>query len=102
MESRCKWGYDEVGRGERARRRVVVVRLGDASNQEGGVGAPVFADSREISNERAVRADVCVVGGGAAGIALAAELADSPLQVVVLEGGGLTPDPTDEGGYQIL
>ena len=62
----------------------------------------MFADSRQSSNEKALRADVCVVGGGAAGIALAVELADSPLQVVVLEGGGLTPDPTDEGGYQIL
>ncbi|HZO95751.1 MAG TPA: FAD-dependent oxidoreductase [Gaiellaceae bacterium] len=36
----------------------------------------------------AVEADVCVVGGGAAGIAVALGLLDSGLRVVLVEGGG--------------
>jgi choline dehydrogenase-like flavoprotein len=38
-------------------------------------------------------ADVCVVGAGAAGIALALELEDSGLSVLLLESGGTAPDP---------
>lgn len=38
-------------------------------------------------------ADVCVVGAGAAGIALALELEGSGLSVLLLESGGTTPDP---------
>jgi choline dehydrogenase-like flavoprotein len=34
--------------------------------------------------------DVCIVGGGAAGISLATELADSGLQICILESGGLS------------
>jgi choline dehydrogenase-like flavoprotein len=37
--------------------------------------------------------DVCIIGSGPAGIALARELADSPLRVLVLESGGEGPDP---------
>jgi len=36
--------------------------------------------------------DVCVIGAGAAGIALARELGAAPFRVTVLESGGLTPD----------
>lgn len=35
-----------------------------------------------------MRADLCMIGCGAAGIALARELAGSPISVVILEGGG--------------
>jgi choline dehydrogenase-like flavoprotein len=48
-----------------------------------------------------VEADVCVVGGGAAGIALAVELTDSLLKVALVETGG----PHTEGGrpiYQVI
>jgi choline dehydrogenase-like flavoprotein len=40
------------------------------------------ADTREL------RAQVCVVGGGAAGITVATELARNGVSVIVLEGGG--------------
>ena len=40
------------------------------------------ADPREL------RAQVCVVGGGAAGITVATELARNGVSVIVLEGGG--------------
>ena len=48
------------------------------------------------------KADVCIVGGGAAGITLAVELASSALQVVVLEGGGATPEPDGRPIYRVL
>ena len=80
----------------------MVVRLGDASNQEGGAGAPC---SQTVGRARTRRPFGPTCASSAAelpGSHWRWKLADSPLQVVVLEGGGLTPDPTDEGGYQIL
>ncbi len=50
----------------------------------------MFLEARELA-DGAVRPDVCVIGGGAAGIALAVELAGASLRVVLLESGGLTP-----------
>ena len=41
------------------------------------------------------RFDVCIIGAGAAGIAMAVEFAHTDLQVVVLEGGGLGPGDHD-------
>jgi choline dehydrogenase-like flavoprotein len=46
------------------------------------VDARMFADST-------VDCDVCIIGGGAAGISLAVELANTPARVYVLESGGL-------------
>ncbi|WP_193335490.1 GMC oxidoreductase [Devosia beringensis] len=43
--------------------------------------------------------DVCIVGGGAAGITLALTLAERGTNVVLLEGGGLTPDPLTQRLY---
>jgi choline dehydrogenase-like flavoprotein len=37
------------------------------------------------------RTDVCIVGGGAAGLTLAAALADLEIQILVLEAGGSSP-----------
>jgi len=37
------------------------------------------------------RTDVCIVGGGAAGLTLAAALADLKIQILVLEAGGSSP-----------
>jgi choline dehydrogenase-like flavoprotein len=47
----------------------------------------VFAEARAVE-DRVVDSDVCIVGGGAAGITLARELTASRFQVVVLESGG--------------
>jgi choline dehydrogenase-like flavoprotein len=47
-----------------------------------------------------LRADLCIVGAGAAGIALALELADSGLDVVLLESGGLEEDPRTQDLYR--
>ena len=56
-------------------------------------------DDRHIG---VVKADVCIVGGGAAGITLAAELAESELQVVVLETGGVSPTDDSRSVYRVL
>ena len=48
------------------------------------------------------RADVCIVGGGAAGITLAVELATTPLQVILIEEGGEAPDPAARAVYRAV
>jgi choline dehydrogenase-like flavoprotein len=48
----------------------------------------VFADLRELDGGRELAADLCIVGAGAAGIALARRLAGSPLDLLLLESGG--------------
>ena len=49
----------------------------------------VIGDGREIEAGRELEADVCIIGGGAAGIAIAQEFVDRPAHVVLLESGGL-------------
>jgi choline dehydrogenase-like flavoprotein len=48
--------------------------------------------------------DLCIVGSGAAGIAIAVELADSGLDILLLESGGLDPgsatDALSEGSHE--
>lgn len=48
---------------------------------------------------RELKADICIVGAGAAGLALATEFANSDLQVVLLESGGWEPDPRTQALY---
>jgi choline dehydrogenase-like flavoprotein len=48
-----------------------------------------FHDARRLGPGTVIRCDLCVVGAGAAGIALALELAGHPLRVAMLESGGL-------------
>ncbi|MSO78150.1 MAG: GMC family oxidoreductase [Acidimicrobiia bacterium] len=45
-------------------------------------------DANKVPRGTTVRTDVCIVGGGAAGITLARELAGGPHDVVLLESGG--------------
>jgi choline dehydrogenase-like flavoprotein len=47
----------------------------------------MIADADSIDNGTCLRADVCVVGGGAAGIALALSLTGQGLEVILLEAG---------------
>jgi choline dehydrogenase-like flavoprotein len=60
------------------------------------------ASRRDLSAESTVSADVCIVGGGAAGISLARELIDSPLEVILLESGGLLPAPEGDHAYEVV
>ena len=48
----------------------------------------MLIDARELPQDYSIAGDICVVGAGAAGITLALELADTNLQVCLLEGGG--------------
>lgn len=45
-------------------------------------------DARDLPDGGTLNADVCIVGAGAAGIALALELVDSGMEVLLLESGG--------------
>jgi choline dehydrogenase-like flavoprotein len=54
----------------------------------------MFHDARKLTDGQVVRADLCIVGGGPAGITIAKELADSSLDVCLLESGG--PDEDDK------
>jgi choline dehydrogenase-like flavoprotein len=45
-------------------------------------------------------ADLCIIGAGAAGIALAREFIGTSWSVIVLEGGGLTLEPKNQDTYK--
>ncbi len=51
--------------------------------------AGVIEDLRAYPHEATVTADICLIGAGAAGITIARELAKGPLQVCLVEGGGM-------------
>ena len=52
----------------------------------------MIIDSRLLPEGEDVVADVCIVGAGPAGLALARDLIDTSLDVCLLESGGLEPD----------
>src|SRR5438552_190783 len=52
----------------------------------------MFLDARSVSNNTIISADLCIIGGGAAGITIALEFIGKPIQVVLLESGGLSAD----------
>ena len=52
----------------------------------------MIIDARLLPDDEQVEADVCVIGAGPAGLALAHEWIGSGLDVVLLEGGGLEGD----------
>ena len=59
----------------------------------------MITDARSVPDGTVIDADVCIVGGGAAGISLAREFVDSGHQVVLLESGGMGPDPATQELY---
>ena len=58
----------------------------------------MILDSNDLLDEE-LRADVCIVGCGAAGISLALELASTRLNVIVLESGGFQPEDATQSLY---
>ena len=56
----------------------------------------MITDIRSLPDGTVVQADLCIVGCGAAGIAMATRLAGKHLDVCVLESGGLTFDPANQ------
>jgi len=52
----------------------------------------MIVDAHSIDPGAVVDTDVCIVGGGTAGITLAREFIGAPFDVLLLESGGMTPD----------
>lgn len=59
----------------------------------------MIVDARSVPANTLIEADVCIIGGGAAGITLAREFIDSELKDVLLESGGEKPDPATQELY---
>jgi choline dehydrogenase-like flavoprotein len=60
----------------------------------------MFADARAVEQDRVLETEVCIVGGGAAGITLARELINSRFSVVVLESGGFSYEVSTQDLYR--
>jgi choline dehydrogenase-like flavoprotein len=58
------------------------------------------ANDVESAGPALVRADICIIGSGAVGIAIAREFIGTPHAVVVLEGGGLNFEQSSQEPYQ--
>jgi choline dehydrogenase-like flavoprotein len=59
----------------------------------------MFIDARTLPQDFTIEADVCIIGGGAAGITLARELSDGRRKVVILESGGFEYDVGTQALY---
>jgi choline dehydrogenase-like flavoprotein len=60
----------------------------------------VILDLHDLDPRRDLETDLCVIGGGAAGITLARSLAGTPIDVLLLESGGLEQDPVGQALYR--
>jgi choline dehydrogenase-like flavoprotein len=60
----------------------------------------MFIDARSLADGTPIEADVCIVGSGAAGLALANELKGGAYRVAIVEGGGRQFDPEPQALYQ--
>lgn len=60
----------------------------------------MLADAQDLPDGHTIRADVCVVGAGAAGITIARRLSGRGLRIVLLEGGGLDASARSQSLYQ--
>src|SRR5450432_3408834 len=56
----------------------------------------MFVDTRPLPQGESFEADICIVGAGPAGIALAALLSRAGIRVVLAESGGLERDPATQ------
>lgn len=52
----------------------------------------MISDIRRLPNDASLNADICIIGGGAAAIAIALRLSASSLKVAIFESGGRGPD----------
>jgi choline dehydrogenase-like flavoprotein len=60
----------------------------------------MFQDARQLESGARIETDLCIVGAGAAGVAIARELVGSEVDVCVLESGGLEPDVETQSLYE--
>ncbi|QEH33311.1 Fructose dehydrogenase large subunit [Aquisphaera giovannonii] len=59
----------------------------------------MIIDARSVPTGSVIEADVCIVGGGAAGITLAREFANSSHRVILLESGGTEREQATQDLY---
>jgi choline dehydrogenase-like flavoprotein len=59
----------------------------------------MILDARSVPAGTVVESEVCIIGAGAAGIALAREFSDASFRVVLLESGGMEYEPETEQLY---
>ena len=57
-------------------------------------------DARELPDGSLIEGDICIVGAGAAGIAMAMDWIGSPHRVILLEGGGFDIEPEMQALYE--
>lgn len=58
-------------------------------------------DANDLPADQVVKTDICVVGGGAAGITLVQKLARSAGDVCLIESGGTAPDEATQSLYDL-
>jgi choline dehydrogenase-like flavoprotein len=62
-------------------------------------GYSMLIDARSVQTGTVVEAEVCIVGGGVAGITLAREFIDCGFRVILLESGGEKPEQATQDLY---
>ncbi|MFQ5678548.1 MAG: GMC oxidoreductase [Gemmatimonadota bacterium] len=60
----------------------------------------MLIDARRLEDGTCVEADLCLIGGGAVGIAMAMEFLGSSRRILLVEGGGLKPEPACQELYR--
>jgi choline dehydrogenase-like flavoprotein len=59
----------------------------------------MLLDTADLPDDQEIRADIAIIGAGAAGISMALELLDSGLTVLLLESGGFEEEPATQDLY---
>ena len=59
----------------------------------------MFIDARQLSESAVLETDLCIVGGGAAGITIANALRDARFRILLLESGGLEIEDATQALY---
>jgi choline dehydrogenase-like flavoprotein len=60
----------------------------------------MILDTDDLPDKHVLSSDLCIIGAGAAGISMALALADTALDVLILESGGLKPEQSTQDLYQ--
>jgi choline dehydrogenase-like flavoprotein len=60
----------------------------------------MIIDACHQPDDQALTADLCIVGAGAAGIAMALQFIDTEIDVLVLESGGMDAEPETQALYE--
>ncbi len=60
----------------------------------------MLIDASDFPDHKSVETDICIVGGGTAGITLARELIAQDFQVCLIDSGGQMPDQATQALYQ--